>query len=254
MKIDWFTTAAQIVNFLILVWLLKKFLYAPVLNAMARRQQRIADQLEKARERESLALREKARYLALQKEVALQARQEFEKARFDADRLRNDLYAEIKDEIEAARSQWKDTLAREQERFIEQTSRLVTKQFEQLAAASFKALADKNLEETIIDTFWQKIRTGAPQSLAAVRTRVGMGEPVTITTAFPLSASLQERLAGHCRTVFKAEEKIFFECNESLIAGITLEAGGKKISWDILHYLKDFTAVLSRHLEKEITG
>ncbi|MFO1424323.1 MAG: hypothetical protein U1F70_11865 [Candidatus Competibacteraceae bacterium] len=45
MKLDWFTVAAQISNFLLLLWLLKRFLYRPILAAMAARQQRIADAL-----------------------------------------------------------------------------------------------------------------------------------------------------------------------------------------------------------------
>jgi hypothetical protein len=42
MLIDWFTVGAQIVNFLILVWLLKHFLYKPILNAIDAREKRIA--------------------------------------------------------------------------------------------------------------------------------------------------------------------------------------------------------------------
>jgi F-type H+-transporting ATPase subunit b len=42
MLIDWFTVAAQIVNFLILVWLLKHFLYKPILDAIDAREKRIA--------------------------------------------------------------------------------------------------------------------------------------------------------------------------------------------------------------------
>jgi F-type H+-transporting ATPase subunit b len=38
MLIDWFTVAAQAINFLILVWLLKRFLYKPVLNAVDARE------------------------------------------------------------------------------------------------------------------------------------------------------------------------------------------------------------------------
>ncbi len=48
MQIDWLTVIAQIVNFLILVWLLKRFLYQPVINAMDQREQRIAERLQKA--------------------------------------------------------------------------------------------------------------------------------------------------------------------------------------------------------------
>jgi len=39
MSIDWFTVAAQIINFMVLVWLLQKYLYKPVLNAVRKREQ-----------------------------------------------------------------------------------------------------------------------------------------------------------------------------------------------------------------------
>ena len=42
MLIDWFTVVAQVVNFLILVWLLKRFLYKPILDAIDAREKRIA--------------------------------------------------------------------------------------------------------------------------------------------------------------------------------------------------------------------
>ena len=42
MLIDWFTVGAQVLNFLILVWLLKHFLYKPILNAIDAREKRIA--------------------------------------------------------------------------------------------------------------------------------------------------------------------------------------------------------------------
>ena len=48
MQIDWFTVVAQIVNFLTLVGLLKKFLYGPIIRAMDDRERRIASRLEEA--------------------------------------------------------------------------------------------------------------------------------------------------------------------------------------------------------------
>ena len=42
MLIDWFTVAAQALNFLILVWLMKRFLYKPILHAIDAREERIA--------------------------------------------------------------------------------------------------------------------------------------------------------------------------------------------------------------------
>jgi F0F1-type ATP synthase, subunit b len=48
MLIDWFTVGAQGLNFLILVWLMKRFLYRPILHAIDEREKRIAAELSDA--------------------------------------------------------------------------------------------------------------------------------------------------------------------------------------------------------------
>ena len=48
MLIDWFTVGAQVLNFLILVWLMKRFLYKPILHAIDAREKRIATELADA--------------------------------------------------------------------------------------------------------------------------------------------------------------------------------------------------------------
>src|SRR5580693_6836832 len=55
MPIDWFTVVAQAINFLILVWLLKRFLYRPILSAIDAREKGIADQLADAVAKEAEA-------------------------------------------------------------------------------------------------------------------------------------------------------------------------------------------------------
>ncbi len=59
MEIDWFTVIAQVINFLILVWLLKRFLYKPVLAAIANREARIMAQINDAATKEAEALKER---------------------------------------------------------------------------------------------------------------------------------------------------------------------------------------------------
>ena len=78
MLLDWFTVAAQIANFAILVWLLKRFLYRPVLDAMAAREKRVretvaaADRQKAAAEEEANRLREQQDAFARQKEDLLE--------------------------------------------------------------------------------------------------------------------------------------------------------------------------------------
>ena len=59
MLIDWFTVGAQVLNFLILVWLLKHFLYKPILNAIDAREKRIASELADADAKKSEAQKER---------------------------------------------------------------------------------------------------------------------------------------------------------------------------------------------------
>src|ERR1700678_4797195 len=55
MPIDWFTVVAQAVNFLILVWLLKRFLYQPILRAIDARERGIAAKCAEAEAKKTAA-------------------------------------------------------------------------------------------------------------------------------------------------------------------------------------------------------
>src|ERR1035437_6700654 len=59
MLIDWFTVGAQALNFLILVWLLQRFLYKPILDAIDTREKRIAAELADAAAKKAEAQKER---------------------------------------------------------------------------------------------------------------------------------------------------------------------------------------------------
>src|SRR6185437_2066391 len=62
MLIDWFTVGAQALNFIILVWLLKRFLYKPVLNAVDAREKRIAAEIADADSKKAEAQKKRDEY------------------------------------------------------------------------------------------------------------------------------------------------------------------------------------------------
>jgi len=59
MLIDWFTVGAQTLNFLILVWLMKRFLYKPIIDAIDAREKRIAAELADADAKRAEAQKER---------------------------------------------------------------------------------------------------------------------------------------------------------------------------------------------------
>ena len=90
MLIDWFTVAAQVINFLILVWLMKRFLYRPILHAIDEREQKIAAELADA---------------DAKRVEAKQERDDFAQKNADLDRQRADLINKAKNEAETLRKQ-----------------------------------------------------------------------------------------------------------------------------------------------------
>ena len=103
MLINWFTVVAQAINFLILVWLLKRFLYKPILHAIDEREKGIATQLAQAEAKEAEAQKERDDFqhkneafdqerAALLKKATDEAKAErqrlLDEARKDADALR----------------------------------------------------------------------------------------------------------------------------------------------------------------------
>src|ERR1700744_2280130 len=115
MLIDWFTVCAQAANFLILVWLLKRFLYQPVLAAIPAREKSVADQLQDAAAKKTEAQKERDDYqhrqdefdrqrTALMNEAVESVKAERQKmlgeARRDAEALRLKLQDSIQDEYE----------------------------------------------------------------------------------------------------------------------------------------------------------
>jgi F-type H+-transporting ATPase subunit b len=69
MKINWFTVIAQIINFFVLVWLLRRFLYKPVLKAIDERENKIASELKDAKAKETEAKKEQAEFLGKMKNL-----------------------------------------------------------------------------------------------------------------------------------------------------------------------------------------
>src|ERR1700679_1223290 len=88
MLIDWFTVGAQALNFLVLVWLMKRFLYKPVLHAIDEREKRVAAELADAASKRAEADTE---------------REEFQKKQAEADEQHDALLKKATDEADAER-------------------------------------------------------------------------------------------------------------------------------------------------------
>ena len=157
MQINWFTFAAQIVNFLVLVWLLNRFLYGPVVRAMDDREQRITERLNEAD-----AARDQAE----------QAAEEHRRKTDELQHAKDDLLAEAGREIEQwkadhraaarkefdeSRREWQRALSREKTAFLRDLRRRAGEHVFETARLVLSRLSDVSLEKRIIDSFIDRL-------------------------------------------------------------------------------------------------
>ncbi|MFO7760175.1 MAG: F0F1 ATP synthase subunit delta [Thermodesulfobacteriota bacterium] len=249
MSIDLFTAAAQIINLFILIWLLKKFLYGPVLRTMHKRQEQITEKLQEAAKEKAAAEEEKKHYKALQEKAGQEAREKLREAGREADDLRQRLMKEARDEEEKARRKWHRELENEKEQFLIRTSRTVAEEFGRLSRNAFSALADQDFEREMVKRFLEK--TGREPDIKVLKSLKDKDkDDIRVVSSRELSPALQQQIREHLKKMCGRRLGLHFETDPDLLAGIVVEVEGRKVGWHLSRYLDDFQKRLKENLEQ----
>jgi len=238
MLIDWFTVAAQIVNFLILVWLLKRFLYKPILDAIDAREKRIASELADADTKKAEA--EKQRTDFEDKNKAFDQRRSvlLGKATDDAKVERERLIDQAKKDAESLRVTQADALSGDQIRLASEITLLAEKEVFAIARKALTDLATVSLEERVGEVFTRRLRELDPKAKALLGDALkNSSQPALVRSAFVLPADQRAAIQNALNETFSAEVKIKFEDSQDIICGIELTANGQKVAWSIASYI-----------------
>jgi F-type H+-transporting ATPase subunit b len=238
MSIDWITVSAQIVNFLILVWLLKRFLYHPVIRAMESREQRIADRLNEAQAREQEADAQRQQYQEKQDQLEKQRDELLAKAKQEAEQQKKQLLEEARDEVAESRAHWQRQTLQEKDEFLRNLRHQTTDIIQAVARKALADLADAELEAQIVHSFVNRLKSLDTE----VRKELSeTSEAVRITSSFPLDSTVKGNLT---RTVHESiAENIDIDYTESpeLLCGIELTTAGRRLGWSVTDYLEELT-------------
>lgn len=226
MLIDWFTVVAQIVNFLVLVALLKRFLYGPLVAAIDAREKRIADRVAEAARSEQEAA---ARVEKVSREAAEMEREKagiLAAAHEEADRKRGEILNEARANVKGLEAKWRDELEREKAVFLEEVRRRAAEEILSATRGALHDLASADVESCAISAFAEKLRTLDPAVL-----RKFASEGMTVVTHDELPAESRERI---CRAVAErlgAPATIEFERAPAMSWGLELRCNGHRIGW-----------------------
>jgi F-type H+-transporting ATPase subunit b len=238
MLIDWFTVGAQAVNFIILVWLLKRFLYKPILSAIDAREKRIATELAAADAREAQARKshdefdDKNRKFdqdrdALMTKATLEIKAEHDRLLDDARKAADALLSEQRT---AARN---DATA-----LMDQMMRLAAAEVFDVARRALGDLASMTLEERLGEIFTRRLREMKPEAKQSLDLALRAPQAAALVRSrFSLAAQERATIQNALNETFSRDIRLAFETAPDSMCGIELTVGGQKLSWTIAGYL-----------------
>jgi F-type H+-transporting ATPase subunit b len=238
MLIDWFTVGAQALNFLILVWLLKRFLYKPILNAVDAREKLIATELSDARAKMTEAQKERDDFQHKNEVFDQQRAALFSKASDEAKAERQRLLDEARKAADALSAKRQEAL-RSGFDSLDQAIRRRTQ--EEVFAVTRKVLTDlsgSSLEERIAEIFMHRLDTMDDKAKAALGQALKTAsEPALVRSAFDLPAEQRAAIQNALNVTFSMDVRLRFETAPDLVGGIELTTNGQKLAWSIADYL-----------------
>lgn len=245
MLIDWFTVIAQIVNFLVLVWLLKHFLYERILGAIDARENKIATREAEAETKANQAAEQLDLYQARLSDFEQQRQTMLAQAQLDSEKQHTSMLEEARERVRSLESKWREELDRERHQFLLDLRRRAATEIVAIARRAVADLACWDVQECAIQIFLEKVRSLENEEWK----RFAHGE-LSIRSAVDLpedtKAQIQRTIEQHLDTAVRLR----FERAPGMGLGVELRGNGWRVGWNSDSYLEALEENLSRALTR----
>ncbi len=251
--IDWMTVIAQIINFLILVWLLKRFLYRPIIDAMDDREERIQARMQEADDKKEEAEEEKKRFHQKQKEFDNERDELRKKAEEEVEKWRENAMNEAKEDVNEKQEKWQDAIRDEQDEFFDDLRNMIS---ERVFAISRDAIADlchKDLQEQAVHNFIEELEKLNEDELEDLRQAIAKeDDQFVIRSAMKLEGDVIDELEERLGKIATNGQQPSYEVKPELLCGIELQTSDQRIAWNAKDYLKDLEEHVQARLSHEL--
>jgi F-type H+-transporting ATPase subunit b len=252
MHVDWFTVGAQTLNFLLLVWLLKRYLYGPILKAIDARESQVAKVLsdadfikadaELARNRfdqKNLEIDSKCNEILNEAKTTAggQSEQIILKAHKDADEISNSRLSALEKELQHYQE---DIVLKSLQEIYDIARKVLTD------------LADVELEQKMLACFCKHLQSLSSDQKFKLKAIVEAGNAeLLLCSAFALTDAQIEKIDTILQkiTAINSHYQLKHEVKTDLSCGVELRSNAWKIGWNSEDYLN----VLQTHIEELIT-
>jgi F-type H+-transporting ATPase subunit b len=209
MLIDWFTIAAQALNFLILVWLMKRFLYKPILHALDAREKRIAKELAEADAKKREAEEEREKFRKKNEAFDQQRDDLLSEAKREAKGERERLLDEARQAADALRAKRQETLRNDAHNLNQAISRRTQKEVFAIARKMMADLAGTTLDERMSEVFTGRLRRLEGEAKQDLATALNTSsDPLLVRSAFALPSEQQGAIQNALQEAFSADLRL----------------------------------------------
>jgi F-type H+-transporting ATPase subunit b len=247
MKIDWWTLALQTINVIVLLWVLQRFLFKPVLAVIAQRQQATQQTMHDATAAKQRADQERAALEAERLQLTNGREQTLAAAQAEAQKARDAMMAQANEDIRQRMDAARAALQRERN---EASAAL------QVKASALAADIARRLLERVPGQSWNRwfiegtcdqLARLAPAELALLR-EDKQEAAVKVISADALDDGDQAFVRSSLKAMLAREVPITFATDATLIAGVELRFRHMIIS---NHWAADLKQILNQVMHQE---
>ena len=253
--IDWWTVSAQVVNFLILVLLLRHFLYGRIVRAMDQRRKKIASHFASAEKKEQDAAAQAERLQREQDGLEQQRDSMLAQARQQAQEQRQTLIRQAREEVQTQADRWRQDIERGKKAFLQEMRDTAGRQICEIARRALADLAGAELEAAIVSKLLDRLDELSADGRAELdRACANDGQDLVVATAGELPQALRDKATQAIRKVLATDAKIRFQTAPELACGIELRAGGRSLSWTIETYVEGIQQQLDETISRTVAA
>ena len=225
------TLLFQIVNFLILAFLLVKFLFRPLMRLLAERARRVTHALDEAQRREREAEEIRNEYEQKVEAARTEARTIKEAAREETERLRREMVEQARVEAQTLRTRAEEEIEQERTEAIKRHREEIGSIVTSLSARMLAEVGNGRLHALYFDAFLDRLTSIESDSLSTGPARrlaweeLGDVVPVEVTAPDRLSETDEERLRRALSSLLEKEVRLESRVDPSLIGGALVRFG-----------------------------
>jgi len=241
MQFDLFTFLASFFNFIVLLVVLRIFLFKRVTNAMDEREERIETTWDEAEEEKDQAQRLKSEYEQKMQAAEDERAELFHEAKQQAEAERKDKLEELRKEIDDRRDQWLSDLKEQNEQLVREIDREIARATVTSVQNALSRLANRSLEEQMVRVLAKRVRG---QWADQLKDHVD-GSEVEITASEDLSPELQDEIRAAFEDLGKPES-VSFKKDKEIVCGARVRVGEQELGWSVADQTSDIENSVNR--------